>query len=61
MDLGSIPGHVMWDLWWKKWKWGGFSPNVSISPSILMTSTAPHPLISLPSTLYSLDTDSVVK
>jgi hypothetical protein len=21
---GSIPGQVMWDLWWTKWHWGRF-------------------------------------
>jgi hypothetical protein len=22
---------VMWDLWWTKWRWGGFSPRTSVS------------------------------
>jgi hypothetical protein len=30
---GSIPGQVMWDLWWTKWHWGRFSPNTSVSPA----------------------------
>jgi hypothetical protein len=21
----------MWDLWWKKWRWGRFSPSTSVS------------------------------
>jgi hypothetical protein len=21
----------MWDLWWKKWRWGMFSPSTSVS------------------------------
>jgi hypothetical protein len=25
----------MWDLWWTKWRWGGSSPNTSISPTNL--------------------------
>jgi hypothetical protein len=28
---GSIPGLVKWDLWWTKWRWGGFSPSTSVS------------------------------
>jgi hypothetical protein len=31
--LGSIPGQVMWDLWWAKWHCGRFSPSPSVSPS----------------------------
>jgi hypothetical protein len=27
----SNPGLVMWDLWWKKWHWGRFSPSTSVS------------------------------
>jgi hypothetical protein len=30
-DPGSIPGQVMWDLWWTKWHWGKFSPSTSVS------------------------------
>jgi hypothetical protein len=30
---GSSPGHVMWDLWWKKWQWDRFSPSTSVSPA----------------------------
>jgi hypothetical protein len=30
--LGSIPSQVIWDLWWTKWHWGGFSPSTSVSP-----------------------------
>jgi hypothetical protein len=22
----------MWDLWWTKWRWGRFSPILSVSP-----------------------------
>jgi hypothetical protein len=29
--LGSIPGQIMWDLWWTKWHWGRFSPSASVS------------------------------
>jgi hypothetical protein len=25
----------MWDLWWKKWRWGRFSPSTSVSPANL--------------------------
>jgi hypothetical protein len=25
----------MWDLWWKKWCWGSFSPISSASPANL--------------------------
>jgi hypothetical protein len=32
---GSIPGLVKWDLWWKKWCWGTFSPITSVSPANL--------------------------
>jgi hypothetical protein len=24
---GSIPGQLMWDLWWTKWHWGRLSPS----------------------------------
>jgi hypothetical protein len=30
---GSIPGQVMWDLWWTKWHCGRFSPSTSVSPA----------------------------
>jgi hypothetical protein len=30
---GSIPGQVMCDLWWKKWRWGRFSSGIWISPA----------------------------
>jgi hypothetical protein len=30
---GSIPGHVVWDLWWTKWRWGRLSPITSVSPA----------------------------
>jgi hypothetical protein len=30
---GSIPGQVMWDLWWTKWHWGRFSPSTLVSPA----------------------------
>jgi hypothetical protein len=32
---GSSPGHVIWDLWWTKWRWGRFSPSTSVSPANL--------------------------
>jgi hypothetical protein len=32
---GSNPGLVMWDLWWTKWRWGRFSPRISVSPADL--------------------------
>jgi hypothetical protein len=35
--LGSSPGLVKFDLWWAKWRWGRFSPRISVSP------TNPHP------------------
>jgi hypothetical protein len=28
-------GLVKWDLWWKKWPWGRFSPSTSVSPANL--------------------------
>jgi hypothetical protein len=30
---GSIPVHVMWDLWWIKWHWGELSLSTSNSPA----------------------------
>jgi hypothetical protein len=30
---GSSPGQLMWDLWWKKWHWGRFSPSTLFSPA----------------------------
>jgi hypothetical protein len=30
---GSSPGHVVWDLWWTKQKWGRFYPSTSVSPA----------------------------
>jgi hypothetical protein len=32
---GSIPGLVMWDLWWTKWHRGRFSPSTLVSPANL--------------------------
>jgi hypothetical protein len=32
---GSSPGLIMWDLWWTKWRWGRFSPSISVSPANL--------------------------
>jgi hypothetical protein len=32
---GSRPGLVKWDLWWRKWRWGRFSPSTSASPANL--------------------------
>jgi hypothetical protein len=29
-DPGSIPGQVMWDLWWTKWHWGMFLSSASV-------------------------------
>jgi hypothetical protein len=34
-DPGSNPVLVMWDLWWTKWRWGGFSPSISVAPANL--------------------------
>jgi hypothetical protein len=28
-----VQSQVMWDLWWKKWHWGQFSPSTSVSPA----------------------------
>jgi hypothetical protein len=30
---GSIPGQVMWNVWWVKWYWGRFSSSTSVSPT----------------------------
>jgi len=30
---GSIPVQFMWDLFWTKWQWAGFSPSTSGFPS----------------------------
>jgi hypothetical protein len=30
---GSIPGQVIWDLWWKKLHWGRCSPSTTVSPA----------------------------
>jgi hypothetical protein len=27
----------MWDLWWKKWRWGRFSSSTLVSPANLYT------------------------
>jgi hypothetical protein len=32
-DAVSSPGFVKWDLWWKKWRWGWFSPSTLVSPA----------------------------
>jgi hypothetical protein len=37
----------MWDLWWTKWHWGGFSPRPSVSP-VSSHSTKCSLLINLP-------------
>jgi hypothetical protein len=29
--IENCPGLVMWDLWWTKWRWGSFSPSISVS------------------------------
>jgi hypothetical protein len=29
----------MWDLWWAKWHWGRFSPNISVSSANLYSTT----------------------
>jgi hypothetical protein len=42
----SIPGQVMWDLWWLKWHLGLHFPS-----SIFVLWTAPHLLITLSSKL----------
>jgi hypothetical protein len=36
--------QVMWDLWWIKWCWDGFSPNTAIL-SVLIPQIAPHLII----------------
>jgi hypothetical protein len=28
-----VRSQVMWDLWWKKWHWGRFSPSTSVFPA----------------------------
>jgi hypothetical protein len=28
-----VRSQVRWDLWWKKWYWGRFSPSTSVSPA----------------------------
>jgi hypothetical protein len=35
---GSNPGLVTWDLWWRKWRWGRFSPSNSVSLANLHSS-----------------------
>jgi hypothetical protein len=25
---GSVPGQVLWDLWWAEWQWGRFSESI---------------------------------
>jgi hypothetical protein len=32
---GSRPRLIKWDLWWKKWRLGRFSPHTSVSPANL--------------------------
>jgi hypothetical protein len=39
---GSIPGLVKWDLWWTRWRWGGFSPSTSDSPASLHSTKILH-------------------
>jgi hypothetical protein len=31
----SSPVLDMWELWWRKWNWGRFSPSTSVSPAKL--------------------------
>jgi hypothetical protein len=57
MVRGSIPGEVMWDLWWTKWHWDRFSLSTSVSPA---NSHSIHESSSH-QTRSSLDTDSAVK
>jgi hypothetical protein len=30
-DPSSSPGQDIWDLWWTKWYWSGFSPSTLVS------------------------------
>jgi hypothetical protein len=30
---GFEPGSGHMDLWWTKWRWGRFSPSISVSPA----------------------------
>jgi hypothetical protein len=57
----SIPGWIMWDLWWKKWHWASFFRLLRFPRPILIPPTAPHSLIILSLKPYILDTHSVVK
>jgi hypothetical protein len=34
--LGSSPGQVMWDLWWRTWHWDKFPSSTSVSLPILI-------------------------
>jgi hypothetical protein len=38
---GSIPGHVMWDLWCINWQRAGFIRGLWFSVPILIQQTAP--------------------
>jgi hypothetical protein len=40
-DPGSRLGLIKWDLWWKKWRWGRFSPRTSVSPTNLHLPNSP--------------------
>jgi hypothetical protein len=33
----------MWDLWWKKWHWGRFFPNISFSRANSHSTKRPMP------------------
>jgi hypothetical protein len=34
-NIDKIPGLIMWDLWWTKWRWGSSSLSISVSPANL--------------------------
>jgi hypothetical protein len=36
-DPGSIPGQVMWDLWWTKWHLDRFTQSNSVSTAVSLT------------------------
>jgi hypothetical protein len=60
-DPGSMFGQITSYLWWTVLHWDGFSPIISVSPANPHILTAPHSLIILSWTSYSLDADGVVK
>jgi hypothetical protein len=57
----SNPCQVIWELISTNWPWSGLPLSNTVSPAIFHSTNTPHSLIILSSTLYFLNTGSVVK